>query len=151
MQEKLLKSILALDRWLEDNDYKAYDTFDGLSSKFLRPFTFNNRYLNIALQQTIRRFPINIRPLVGIHKDYSSKGMGFLARSYLNLYKKTGDRKYADKAKQCLNWLIENQSNGYSGACWGNHFDYQSRVFYLPKGIPTIVWVSLIGHAFLDA
>ena len=40
---------------------------------------------------------------------------------------------------------------GYSGACWGNHFDYQSRSFYLPKGVPTVVWTSLIGHAFLDA
>jgi uncharacterized protein YyaL (SSP411 family) len=39
----------------------------------------------------------------------------------------------------------------YTGASWGNHFDYQSRVFFLPKGVPTVVWVSLIGHAFLDA
>lgn len=39
---------------------------------------------------------------------------------------------------------------GYSRACWGNHFDYQSRSWYLPKGVPTIVWTSLIGHAFLD-
>jgi len=51
---------------------------------------------------------------------------------------------------QALDWLTENQSKGYSGACWGNHFDYQSRSFYLPKGVPTIVWTSLIGHAFLD-
>jgi hypothetical protein len=50
-----------------------------------------------------------------------------------------------------LQWLVENQSKGYSGACWGNHFDYQSRGLYLPKGVPTIVWTSLIGHAFLDA
>jgi hypothetical protein len=49
-----------------------------------------------------------------------------------------------------LRWLIENQSHGYSGACWGNHFDYQSRGFYLPKNVPTVVWTSLIGHAFLD-
>ncbi len=46
---------------------------------------------------------------------------------------------------------MEKRSPGYSGACWGNHFDYQSRVFYLPAGVPTIVWTSLIGHAFLDA
>lgn len=32
-----------------------------------------------------------------------------------------------------------------------NHFDYQSPGFYLPKDVPTIVWTSLIGHAFLDA
>ena len=57
---------------------------------------------------------------------------------------------WANKAEMALEWLIENQSKGYSGACWGNHFDYQSRGFYLRKGVPTIVWTSLIGHAFLD-
>jgi hypothetical protein len=56
----------------------------------------------------------------------------------------------ADKAESALQWLIDNQSTGYSGACWGNHFDYQSRTFYLAKGMPTVVWTALIGHAFLD-
>jgi rhamnogalacturonyl hydrolase YesR len=58
---------------------------------------------------------------------------------------------WAEKAESVLQWLIEHKSPGYSGACWGNHFDYQSRTFYLPKGTPTVVWTSLIGHAFLDA
>jgi rhamnogalacturonyl hydrolase YesR len=151
VKDKILKSIFKLDRWLEDNDYKAYDPFDGLESKLLRPLTLNKKFLRIALQQGIRRFPINLRPFVGIEKNYSSKGMGFLARGYIRLYKATGDQTYTDKAKFCLDWLINHQSPGYSGACWGNHFDYQSRVFYLPKGVPTVVWVALIGHAFLDA
>ena len=60
-------------------------------------------------------------------------------------------RTGSEKAEFALQWLIEHQSTGYSGACWGNHFDYQSRAFYLPKGVPTVVWTSLIGHAFLDA
>ena len=151
MKDKILQSILKLDRWLEENNYKAYDPFDGLSSVILRPFTFKNRFLRIALQQGIRRFPINLRPFLGVRKNYSSKGMGFLARGYIRLHKTTGKEEYAKKAKYCLDWLVEHQSKGYSGACWGNHFDYQSRVFYLPKGVPTVVWVSLIGHAFLDA
>lgn len=77
--------------------------------------------------------------------------MGFLARGFIRMHKATGVQVWADKAQFALQWLIENTSNGYSGACWGNHFDYQSRGFYLPKGVPTIVWTSLVGHAFLDA
>jgi hypothetical protein len=50
-----------------------------------------------------------------------------------------------------LQWLVENVSPGYSGACWGNHFDYQSRSVYEKKFSPSVVWTSLIGHAFLDA
>jgi hypothetical protein len=136
---------------LERNDYRGYDTFDGLNATVLRPLTFNNRFLRIALQQGVRRFPINIRPLVGITKCHSTKGMGFLARGFIRLHQATGKDVWRDKAELALSWLAENQLTGYSGACWANHFDYQSRTFYLPKGVPTVVWTSLIGHAFLDA
>lgn len=149
-REELYESIGRLFEWLEKNDYRGYDTFDGLSS-FLRPLTFENKFLRIALQQSVRRFPLNTRPLLGIKKGHSSKGMGFLARGFLRLHQSTGESLWRDKAEFALQWLIDNQSKGYSGACWGNHFDYQSRGFYLPKGVPTVVWTSLIGHAFLDA
>ena len=77
--------------------------------------------------------------------------MGFLARGFIRLHQASGDAIWRDKAEMCLQWLIGNRSPGYSGACWGNHFDYQSRSSYVTKDIPSVVWTSLIGHAFLDA
>jgi rhamnogalacturonyl hydrolase YesR len=149
-KDEVFESIGRLYGWLERNDYRGYDTFDGLNA-FVRPLTFENKFLRTVLQQGIRRFPLNTRPLLGVHKDYSSKGMGFLARGFIRLHQTTGEQIWADKAEFALRWLIENQSKGYSGACWGNHFDYQCRSFYLPKNVPTIVWTALIGHAFVDA
>ncbi|MFZ1035509.1 MAG: hypothetical protein WAN72_26245 [Candidatus Acidiferrales bacterium] len=146
-----MESIHRLSEWLEKNDYRGYDTFDGLNAKYLRPLTFETKFLRTVLQQGVRRFPVNVRPLLGIPKNRSTKGMGYLARGFIRLQQATGDKSWGDKAESALQWLIENESTGYSGACWGNHFDYQSRGFYLPKGVPTIVWTSLIGHAFLDA
>jgi hypothetical protein len=151
VKAQLYKSIGRLSDWLERNDYSAYDTFDGLNARYIRPFTFNNAFLNTVLQQGVRRFPLNLRPLLGVSKSRSTKGMGFLARGFIRLHQATGDRAWADKAEFALQWLIENQSSGYSGACWGNHFDYQSRSSFVPKGLPSVVWTSLIGHAFLDA
>lgn len=152
MKTKVHDSIHRLAEWLEKNDYRGYDTFDGLNARYLRPLTFNSPFLRTVLQQGVRRFPINLRPLLGIAPSRSTKGMGFLARGFLRLYDATGDPAWRDKAKHALEWLEENKSPGYSGACWGNHFDYQARGdFYLPKGVPTVVWTSLIGHAFLDA
>src|SRR5215467_2858332 len=150
-RDQILQSILRLSNWLEKNDNRGYDTFDGLSAKHVRALTFETKFLKTVLQQGVRRFPINLRPALGVPKSHSSKGMGFLARGFIRLHQVTAERHWADKAKFALQWLMENQSKGYSGACWGNHFDYQSRGFYLPKGVPTIVWTSLIGHAFLDA
>jgi len=150
-KEQVWGSIQRLSDWLEKNEYRGYDTFDGLNAKYVRPLTFETNLLRTVLQQGVRRFPVNLRPILGISKAYSSKGMGFLARGFIRLHQATGDAIWANRAKRCLAWLQENISKGYSGACWGNHFDYQSRSFYLPKGEPTIVWTSLIGHAFLDA
>jgi len=144
-------SITRLSRWLEENDYRGYDTFDGLNAKFLRPLTFETNLLRIVLQQGVRRFPLNLRPFLGISMERSSKGMGFLARGFMRLHKATWEQAWADKAELALQWLIDNQSKGYSGACWGNHFDYQSRSSYVIKNVPSLVWTSLIGHTFLDA
>src|SRR5678816_2062969 len=148
--KQVLGSLLLLNDWLVKNDYRGYDTFDGLSSRLLRPLTFETKLLRTVLQQGVRRFPFNIRPAARISKSKSTKGMGFLARAFIRLHQATGAPEWRAKAESALEWLVENQSLGYSGACWGNHFDYQSRSFYLPKGMPTIVWTSLIGHAFLD-
>jgi hypothetical protein len=144
-------SIARLYAWLEKNDYLAYDPFDGLNAKLLRPLTFETKLLRTVLQQGVRRFPINLRPLLGIPKSHSTKGMGFLARGFIRLHEATGDVAWRDRAEYTFRWLIENVSPGYSGACWGNHFDYQSRNSYVPKGLPSVVWTSLIGHVFLDA
>jgi hypothetical protein len=148
---KIWESIARLSEWIEDNDYRGYDTFDGLSARFLRPLTFGNKFLKIALQQGVRRFPVNLRPLLGIPKSRSTKAMGFFAKGFMRLHDATGDSLWRDKAEFALQWLIDNLEPGYTGACWGNHFDYQSRGGFAPRGLPSVVWTSLIGHAFLDA
>jgi len=149
-KQHIAESILRLSDWLDKNDYRGYDTFDGLNAAFLRPLTFETKFLRQVLQQGVRRFPLNLRPLLGVKRNRSTKGMGFLARGFIRMHKATGNPQWKKKAEVALGWLMENQSRGYSGACWGNHFDYQSRSFYLPAGVPTVVWTSLIGHAFLD-
>src|SRR5258707_78620 len=84
-------SIKKLSIWLEKNDYRGYDTFDGLSARFVRPLTFENKFLKQVLQQAVRRFPINMRPVLGIPRAHSSKGMGFLARGFIRLHQTTGN------------------------------------------------------------
>jgi hypothetical protein len=150
LKRQLHESICSLSDWLETNNYRGYDTFDGLNATLLRPLTFESTFLRTVLLQGVRRFPLNLRPLLGIQKSHSSKGMGFLARGFMRLHATTGEQVWRERAEFALEWLIGNQCKGYSGSCWGNHFDYQSRSFYLPRGVPTVVWTSLIGHAFLD-
>jgi len=148
---EIYDSLGRLSHWLEVNDYRGYDPFDGLNARFLRSLTFESPVLRIVLQQGVRRFPVNLRPFLGIKKNYSTKGMGFLARGFIRMHQLTGEEEWARKANFALQWLTEHQAKGYTGACWGNHFDYQSRSTFETKDAPSVVWTSLIGHAFLDA
>lgn len=147
----IYESLMRLDRWVEQANWKAYDTFDGLSSPIAPFFTWNNPFLKQVWQQAVRRFPVNLRPILGIKPGMSTKGMGFFAQGYLRLYQSHRQAVHLEKARFCLQWLKENRSTQFRGYCWGNHFDYQSRGGNISKGTPTIVWTGLIAHAFLDA
>ena len=149
--EKIHESLMKLDRWVEQAGWKAYDPFDGLASPYAPFLTLNHPRLKQFWQQGVRRCAVNLRPLLGIKPGMSTKGMGFFAQGYLRLHQAYGDAVFLEKAKFCLQWLMENNCKQFRDCCWGNHFDYQSRGGNIAKGTPTIVWTGLIGHAFLDA
>ncbi|MCK4252785.1 AGE family epimerase/isomerase, partial [candidate division WOR-3 bacterium] len=147
----MLESVLKkLEYFIQADAWKGYDPYDGLNSKFLRFLTFNRKWLRIAVIQFMKRSPINLRPFFGVAKSRNPKAMGLLVKAYLVQYKKTKKQEYLDKAREILDWLIAN-SAGYSGYSWGYNFNWQSAVFYIPKGIPTVVNTSFIANAFLDA
>lgn len=149
-ESRIVDSVKRLDDWITSHDFKAYDPFDGLSARLLGLDRLRNHYLKIILQQSVRRLPINVRPLLGIQPNVSSKGMAFCALGYLKLFKATGNSQYRQRLHNCLGWLMKNYSSSFSGRSWGNHFNYASRGGAIPKGFPTIVWTSLIANAFLD-
>jgi len=143
-------SLEKVEKWVEENNYKGYEPFDGLSS-YLRLVTMNNILAERLLQQLVRQCPINLRPILGVKPQESTKGRGYMAWGYLKRFIATSDREYLRKVRSCFDWLIQNKAPGYVKPSWGNHFDFTSRAGRLPKHEPIIVWTSLIGQAFLDA
>lgn len=150
MSKKLEDSIAKLAAWVEARDYKGYDPSDGLNS-FLRPLTFGNQFAERVLMQLIWKSPVNLRPLVGIKPEESTKGRGYMAWGYWLRYKATQDASFKARAIACLDWLIANKAPGHVGYSWGNHFDFVTRAGTKPAGLPIIVWTGLIGQAFLEA
>jgi hypothetical protein len=150
MRGKLEDSIARLASWVEAQSYRGYDPSDGLNS-FLRPLTFGNQFADRVLMQLIWKSPVNLRPLVGIRPEESTKGRGYMAWGYLLRYKVTQDASFKAKAGACLDWLAANKAPGHVGYSWGNHFDFVTRAGVKPAGMPIIVWTALIGQAFLEA
>lgn len=139
-----------LDRWVVEHEYRGFEPFDGLGS-FLRPLTLGTKLGRQILVQAVKRSSVNVRPYVGIKPATATKAMGFFARGYFRWSEYRNEPAIRERGFRCLEWLKQNQSSGFSGPCWGNHFDYQTRLYYLPKNGPTVVWSALIGHAFVDS
>jgi hypothetical protein len=77
--------------------------------------------------------------------------MGYMGWGYVKLYVLTGVAAYRLRAETCFEWLMRNRSIGYEQFCWGNAFSFSTRAGTIPPQMPTIVWSSLIGLAFLEA
>jgi rhamnogalacturonyl hydrolase YesR len=139
-----------LRSFIEHEGFKGYDPYDALNSPILKTLSLNQKYLRIAFIQALKKLPVNLRPFLGIKKDYNPKGLGLFLWGYAKLYEIEKNPVYLDRINRILELLNETKSKGFSGNCWGYNFDWQSRAFYVPKYTPTIVNSSFIGHALLD-
>jgi len=144
------RSIAALTNWVELHHYRAYDPGDGNLS-YLRHVTFGTHFLRRILTAVVLRTPFHIRPLIGIRPHTSTKGMGYMAWGYAQMFALTGEISYRRRAEHCLDWLMNNRSSQSEYFCWGNHFTFATRGGTTFAHTPTIVWSSLIAYAFLDA
>lgn len=149
-REEVQQSLSSVQKWVEGNEYRGYEPFDGLSS-WARPLTFGSLFGDRLLQQLIRQSPVNLRPLLGVKPQDSTKGRGYMASGYVLLYQATKRQEYLDKALDCLKWLDQHKVARFKHHSWSNHFSFASRTGRYTHDDPIIVWTALIGHAYVDA
>lgn len=148
--EDVEKSLNLVQQWVEAHNYQGYEPFDGMSS-WARPLAFGNLLAERILQQAIRQSPFNLRPLLGVRPQDSTKGRGYMAWGYLIRYKLTRQVEYLERATQCLRWLDTHKVPRFEHHSWSNHFDFVSRGGSYTSDDPIIVWTVLIGHAYVEA
>jgi hypothetical protein len=142
-----------LKNYCSKEQYKGYDPYDGLNSKFFQslPFVCNSKWLRLIWIQLFKRLPINLRPLVGIDKEYNSKGIALFLSGYCRQYKLSPSDENLNAIKFLVRKLVELRNPNYSGSCWGYPFDWQARAFFQPRNTPTVVATTYAGCALLDA
>jgi rhamnogalacturonyl hydrolase YesR len=153
MSKIITDSFYKLLSYCEKEEFKGYDPYDGLNSRFFRslPYIRNNRLARLAWIQAFKRSPVNLRSFVGIKKDYNPKAVGLFLAGYCNLYHLSPSQEYKEKIYFFASLLEKFTTKGYSGACWGYNFDWQARAFFQPKHTPTVVATTFIANALLDA
>lgn len=149
---KFQESFDRLKSYCEKENFKGWDPYDGLNSWIIQKTAFGrSRFFRLAWIQFFKRSPINLRNLLGVKKGYNPKGLGLFVIGYCNLYAANPKKEYLEKIVTLSDKLLELQTLGYSGACWGYNFDWQARAFFQPKGMPTVVATTFIANALIDA
>ena len=152
MNNNQLESFKKLKHYCETEGFKGWDPYDGLNSKVFKFFRLDKvQFFRLAWIQLFKRNPINLRTVMIVPKEYNPKGLGLFLTGYCNLYKTKPKAEYLEHINFLATKLIELKTPGFSGACWGYNFDWQSRAFFLPKETPTVVATSFIASALMDA
>jgi hypothetical protein len=130
-----------------EKDFCGYDPFDGLNSHFFKIVPKLRKGLfGLAWIQFHKRFIFNLRPLFSVPAGRNPKGIGLFILGLLEDYKRTQDESFLKEAIELGDWLLTQQSNlsddgkaQWQHACWGYHFDWNARAFYVPKGKPNVI------------
>ncbi len=143
-------SVLKLQNYIEAEKYTGYDPYDALKSPLFRfPFFKSNKSIRFLSQQLLKRFPINLRPLLAIEKGYNPVTLGLCVQAYANCMSIFPEekRKYEEKVNHLVTEIEKLIPLGYSGACWGYDFDWESRYAKISAYQPTVVATGFVTNA----
>lgn len=140
---------------VQRNNYAGQDPFDGLNSYFFKPVPkLKKGLLGLAWIQFHKRSIFNLRSFFAIPAGRNPKGIGLFILGLLEDFKRTQVQSYLTEAIELGDWLLTQQSNLSSEgealwqhACWGYHFDWNARAFYVPKGKPNVITTIYVSQA----
>lgn len=149
-----MDAIIALNQRLlgaiRDEQFAGYDPFDLLNSRLFQSTPLSrNAWARLAWLQLGKRSPINLRPLLGVPKRRNPKGVGLFISGLLQDYRRTGDGGFLRDAHELADWLLAQRSDPevWIHSCWGYHFDWQARAFYVPAGKPNVITTVYVARA----
>ncbi|KKL87839.1 hypothetical protein LCGC14_1930720 [marine sediment metagenome] len=134
----------------QKDEYAGQDPFDGLNSKLFDIFpSFKKGLVGLAWIQLHKRSAINLRPICAVPKKRNPKGIGLFILGLLEDYKATNDQIYLGEAIKLADWLLTQQSDItiWQHSCWGYHFDWNARAFFVPKGKPNVITTVYVAQA----
>lgn len=139
-------------KWCRAQGLAGYDPFDGLNSRLFQATPLKkSRSARLAWIQFHKRSPFNFRPVVGIPRERNAKAIALFALAALADFRRNPTKENEIEARELLDDLIWMSLKGFSGACWGYNFDWQSRSFFVPRGTPTIVPTAFAARALCEA
>jgi hypothetical protein len=146
------QAVADLREWCRKRDFAGYDPFDALNSRALQATPFrHSRTARLLWTQLVKRSPLNLRPATFIPPQKNSKGTALFALAALSNYRRRKTGEAENQLRELLDELLRMRIEAYSGAAWGYNFDWQSRNFFAPHGLPMIVPTAFAARAMIEA
>src|SRR5215217_6319903 len=126
--------------WCREHDFAGHDPFDALNSRLFQSTPLaQSRNARFIWTQLVKRSPSDLRPLARVPAERNAKGIALFALAQIANHRRLKTAESAAALRNFLSGLLSMKIDGYSGACWGYNFDWQSRNFFASRGTPTIV------------
>ena len=121
------RKIFNLADWMKTNKLESYDLFDIQSSSLYMWLISKTGHLNSSkyfLFAAEKFLPRLSRLILRVKKKKAATTSAIYASACFEMYEATKNPTWMYDGVDELNWLVENKSSGYSGACWGLPFDW---------------------------
>ncbi|MBW2738011.1 MAG: hypothetical protein JRE64_03990 [Deltaproteobacteria bacterium] len=131
---KLIKeSITKLLAYCKQNNWAGYDPYDALNSRIFAstPF-FKSRICRLILVQFMKRFPINLRPLLLVPREQNPKAIALFLMAFLKL-SRFGLLDQEKLIGMMVERLVALRSQNTPYWCWGYSFPWQTRTILVPR------------------
>jgi len=123
--------------------FAGWDPYDALKSPLFRiPGCRRSSTARFAVQQVVRRLRVNVRPLLGSGRVSTRSRSASCSR-----------RTRPSARSGCVRTPLRSSAGcgplvtpGFSGACWGYDFPWQSRSTLIPAYSPTVVATAFVTN-----
>jgi len=137
--------------------YTGWDYGDGMSSAFLQALPVHSRLLNLAVQELVKRTPVNLRPLFAVEQRRNYMGASLFAMANLTADRLAGRDgpiqgtvDYRSEARGLLDWLVEQSAGGPGRFSLGHSHQLQDLQGLADVNEPGAVTTSIGAKALLS-
>lgn len=138
--------------WCQQRDFAGHDPFDALNSRLFQATPLaQSRNARFIWTQAVKRSPADPRALLRVPAERNAKGIALFTLAQIANHRRLKTAESEAAVQDFLDGLLSMKIDGYSGACWGYNFDWQSRNFFAPRNTPTIVPTAFAARALTEA
>jgi len=138
--------------WCQQRDFAGHDPFDALNSRLFQATPLaQSRNARLIWTQVVKRSPADPRALIRVPAERNAKGIALFTLAQIANHRRFQTADSEAVVGEFLAGLLSMKIDGYSGACWGYNFDWQSRNFFAPRNTPTIVPTAFAARALIES